>query len=107
MRRYGSDRPDLRIPLELVDIADEMKDVDFKVFSGPANDPHGRVVAMRLPEGGDLSRSNIDELTKLVGIYGAKCLGYIQVNDLAAGIDGLQFTDRQICPRTRMGSGNG
>ena len=90
MRRYGSDRPDLRIPLELIDIGDEMKNVDFKVFSGPANDANGRVVAMRLPEGGDLSRSTIDELTKFVGIYGAKGLAYIKVNDLAAGSEGLQ-----------------
>ncbi|MEY4209712.1 MAG: hypothetical protein RLZ92_90 [Pseudomonadota bacterium] len=100
MRRYGSDRPDLRIPLELVDIADEMKDVDFKVFSGPANDPNGRVVAMRLPEGGDLSRSTIDELTKFVGIYGAKGLAYIKVNDLAAGIEGLQSPIVKFAPDT-------
>jgi aspartyl-tRNA synthetase len=90
IRRYGSDRPDLRIPLELVDIAEEMRDVDFKVFSGPANDPQGRVVALRLPEGGDLSRSAIDELTKFVGIYGAKGLAYIKVNSLSTGVDGLQ-----------------
>lgn len=98
MRRYGSDRPDLRIPLELVDIADEMREVDFKVFSGPANDPHGRVVAMRVPEGGDLSRSAIDELTKFVGIYGAKGLAYIKVNDLAAGIEGLQSPIVKFAP---------
>jgi aspartyl-tRNA synthetase len=90
IRRYGSDRPDLRIPLELVDIAEEMRDVDFKVLSGPANDPQGRVVALRLPEGGDLSRSAIDELTKFVGIYGAKGLAYIKVNSLSTGVDGLQ-----------------
>jgi aspartyl-tRNA synthetase len=90
MSRFGVDRPDLRIPLELVDIADEMKDVDFKVFSGPANDPKGRVVAMRLPNGGDLSRKDIEDLTKFVSIYGAKGLAYIKVNDLSAGIDGLQ-----------------
>ncbi len=100
MRRYGSDRPDLRIPLELIDIADEMKDVDFKVFSGPANDANGRVVAMRLPEGGDLSRSTIDELTKFVGIYGAKGLAYIKVNDLAAGIEGLQSPIVKFAPDT-------
>jgi aspartyl-tRNA synthetase len=100
MRRYGSDRPDLRIPLELIDIADEMKDVDFKVFSGPANDPNGRVVAMRLPEGGDLSRSTIDELTKFVSIYGAKGLAYIKVNDLAAGIEGLQSPIVKFAPDT-------
>lgn len=98
MLRYGSDRPDLRIPLELVDIAEEMREVDFKVFSGPANDPHGRVVAMRLPEGGDLSRSTIDELTKFVSIYGAKGLAYIKVNDLAAGIEGLQSPIVKFAP---------
>jgi len=98
MRRYGSDRPDLRIPLELVDIADEMKNVDFKVFSGPANDPNGRVVAMRLPAGGDLSRSTIDELTKFVSIYGAKGLAYIKVNDLGAGSEGLQSPIVKFAP---------
>ncbi|MGZ0078744.1 aspartate--tRNA ligase [Methylomonas sp. YC3] len=98
MNRYGSDRPDLRIPLELVDIAEEMKGVDFKVFSGPANDPNGRVVAMKLPEGGDLSRSVIDELTKFVGIYGAKGLAYIKVNDLAAGVEGLQSPIVKFAP---------
>jgi aspartyl-tRNA synthetase len=98
MRRYGSDRPDLRIPLELIDIGEEMKSVDFKVFSGPANDANGRVVAMRLPEGGDLSRSTIDELTKFVGIYGAKGLAYIKVNDLAAGSEGLQSPIVKFAP---------
>jgi aspartyl-tRNA synthetase len=98
MRRYGSDRPDLRIPLELVDIADEMRGVDFKVFSGPANDPNGRVVAMRVPEGGEMSRSVIDELTKFVGIYGAKGLAYIKVNDLAAGVEGLQSPIVKFAP---------
>ncbi len=88
--RFGIDRPDLRIPLELVDIAEDMQGVDFKVFSGPANDPKGRVVAMRVPNGGDLSRKDIDELTKFVSIYGAKGLAYIKVNDLSNGIDGLQ-----------------
>lgn len=98
MRRYGSDRPDLRIPLELVDIAQEMQTVDFKVFSGPANDPHGRVVAMRVPDGGDMSRSVIDELTKFVAIYGAKGLAYIKVNDLAAGVEGLQSPIVKFAP---------
>ena len=107
MRRYGSDRPDLRIPLELVDIADEMREVDFKVFSGPANDPHGRVVAMRVPEGGDLSRSTIDELTKFVGIYGAKGLAYIKVNDLAAGMEGLQSPIVKFCTGGSLGQSHG
>lgn len=96
--RYGVDRPDLRIPLELVDIAEDMKDVDFKVFSAPANDPNGRVVAMRLPKGGDLSRREIDDLTKFVGIYGARGLAYIKVNDLTAGIDGLQSPIVKFAP---------
>ncbi len=96
--RYGSDRPDLRIPLELVDIVDEMKDVDFKVFSGPANDPDGRVVALRLPKGADLTRKEIDELTKFVSIYGAKGLAYIKVNDRDAGIDGLQSPIVKFAP---------
>ena len=98
MSRYGSDRPDLRIPLELVDIADEMKDVDFKVFSGPANDADGRVVALRLPKGGELTRKEIDELTKFVGIYGAKGLAYIKVNDRDAGIEGLQSPIVKFAP---------
>ncbi|MGR9115255.1 MAG: aspartate--tRNA ligase [Gammaproteobacteria bacterium] len=98
MRRFGSDRPDLRIPLELVDIADEMKAVDFKVFSGPANDPKGRVVALRLPNGGDLSRKDIEDLTKFVSIYGAKGLAYIKVNDLGAGVDGLQSPIVKFAP---------
>jgi aspartyl-tRNA synthetase len=96
--KYGIDRPDLRIPLELVDIAEDMKDVDFKVFSAPANDPQGRVVAMRVPKGGDLSRKEIDDLTKFVGIYGAKGLAYIKVNDLSAGIDGLQSPIVKFAP---------
>lgn len=98
MSRFGVDRPDLRIPLELVDIADEMKAVDFKVFSGPANDPNGRVVAMRLPNGGDLSRKDIEDLTKFVGIYGAKGLAYIKVNDRNGGIDGLQSPIVKFAP---------
>ncbi len=98
MSRYGSDRPDLRIPLELVDIADEMKDVDFKVFSGPANDADGRVVALRLPNGSELTRKEIDELTKYVGIYGAKGLAYIKVNDRKIGIDGLQSPIVKFAP---------
>ncbi len=90
MRLYGSDKPDLRIPLQMVDVADLVAGVDFKVFSGPANDPKGRVVALRLPKGGELSRKQIDDYTKFVGIYGAKGLAYIKVNDLALGAEGLQ-----------------
>jgi len=98
MNRYGSDRPDLRIPLELVDIADEMMTVDFKVFSGPAKDPDGRVVALRLPNGADLTRKEIDELTKYVSIYGAKGLAYIKVNNRDAGVEGLQSPIVKFAP---------
>ena len=90
MRRYGSDKPDLRNPLELIDIADLMVDVKFKVFNGPANDPKGRVVALRAPGGSSLSRKVIDDYADFVGRYGAKGLAYIKVNDLAAGLAGLQ-----------------
>ncbi len=90
MLRFGSDKPDLRIPLELVDLADVMKDVEFKVFSGPANDPEGRIVVLRLPGGAELSRKEIDGYTDYVGRYGAKGLAWIKVNDVAAGRDGLQ-----------------
>ena len=81
MRDYASDKPDLRIPLKLVDVADIMQHVEFKVFSGPAQDPKGRVVALRIPNGGEMSRKQIDEYTKFVGIYGARGLAYIKVND--------------------------
>ena len=99
MRRFGSDRPDLRVPLELIDVADLMADVDFKVFAGPAKDPEGRVVALRLPAGGTLTRKEIDEYTKYVGIYGAKGLAYIKVNDWAGkGRDGLQSPILKFLP---------
>jgi len=98
MQRFGSDKPDLRIPLELVDVADLMRDVDFKVFSGPAHDPNGRVAALHLPGGGDLTRKEIDDYTKLVAIYGAKGLAYIKVNDRAQGIDGLQSPILKFIP---------
>jgi aspartyl-tRNA synthetase len=90
MRLYGSDKPDLRIPLQLVDVADLMQDIEFKVFAAPAKDPKGRIAALRVPKAGDLSRSKIDEYTKYVSIYGAKGLAYIKVNDLSKGIEGLQ-----------------
>lgn len=91
MRRFASDKPDLRIPLELVDIADLMQSVEFKVFAEPAKDPKGRIAALRLPGGGEkLSRSQIDEYTKFVSIYGAKGLAWIKVNDLSKGVEGLQ-----------------
>jgi len=90
MRRFGSDKPDLRVRLELTEITDLVKDVDFKVFSGPANAPGGRVAALRVPGGSELSRGEIDGFTEFVGIYGARGLAYIKVNDLAKGRDGLQ-----------------
>ena len=90
MQRYGSDKPDLRNPLELTDVADLLASVDFKVFSGPANDPKGRVATIRVPGGASLSRKQIDEYTKFVGIYGAKGLAWIKVNEVSAGLDGLQ-----------------
>lgn len=90
MSRFGSDKPDLRIPLELVDVDDLMSGVDFKVFSGPAQDPKGRVAALLVPGGCALTRKQIDDYTKYVSIYGAKGLAYIKVNDRAAGLEGLQ-----------------
>ncbi|WP_133129353.1 aspartate--tRNA ligase [Legionella yabuuchiae] len=90
MRRYGSDKPDLRIPLELIDIADLVMDSEFKVFSFSANDPEGRVVALKLPDGCKLTRKELDNYGQFVGIYGAKGLAYIKVNDRDAGLEGLQ-----------------
>lgn len=99
MRRFGSDRPDLRVPLELIDVADLMDGVDFQVFAGPAKDPEGRVVALRLPKGGELSRKEIDGYTKFVSIYGAKGLAYIKVNDWASkGREGLQSPILKFLP---------
>ncbi|MGD8999708.1 MAG: aspartate--tRNA ligase [Granulosicoccaceae bacterium] len=114
MQRFGSDKPDMRVPLEFVDIDDLLKDVEFKVFAGPAQDPDSRVIAMRLPQGGELSRKEIDEYTKFVGIYGAKGLAYIKVNDVAAGRDGLQSPILKFLPdeaidgiMQRTAAGNG
>lgn len=90
MSRFGSDKPDLRIPLELVDIADLLTDIEFKVFAGPAKDPSCRVAALKVPGGADIARKKIDAYTKFVGDYGAKGLAWIKVNDLEAGLDGLQ-----------------
>ena len=90
MRRYGSDKPDLRVNMEFVDVGELMQDVDFKVFSAPANDPASRVVALRVPGGASMPRSEIDAYTKFVAIYGAKGLAYIKVNDAASIPDGLQ-----------------
>lgn len=90
MSRYGSDKPDLRIDLELQDIGDLLKDVEFKVFASAANDAKSRVAVLRLPGGADLSRKELDDYTKYVGNYGAKGLAYIKINDRHAGIEGLQ-----------------
>lgn len=90
MRRYGSDKPDLRNPMELKDIADLVKDVEFSVFAQAANDERCRVIALRVPGGASLTRKNIDEYTQFVGIYGAKGLAWMKVNESAKGIDGVQ-----------------
>jgi aspartyl-tRNA synthetase len=90
IRRYGSDKPDLRVPLELVDVADLVRGCDFKVFAGPASDPRGRVTALCVPQGGKLTRKEIDDYTAYVARYGAKGLAYVKVNELAKGREGLQ-----------------
>ena len=90
MHRYGSDKPDLRVKLEFTELTDVMRDVDFKVFSTPATTKGGRVVALRVPKGGDMSRGEIDGYTEFVKIYGAKGLAWVKVNDLAKGREGLQ-----------------
>ncbi|MDH3646406.1 MAG: aspartate--tRNA ligase [Gammaproteobacteria bacterium] len=115
MQRFGTDRPDMRNPLELVDVGDLMQGVEFKVFAGPAADPAGRVAALRLPGGGELSRKDIDEYTNFVGRYGARGLAYIKANDADSGRDGLQSpilkflpddTVRGIMQRTAAATGD-
>ena len=98
MQRFGSDKPDLRIDLELVEVADLMQSVEFKVFAGPAADPEGRVAALCVPGGSELSRKEIDDYTDFVGRYGAKGLAYIKVNDVSAGRDGLQSPILKFLP---------
>ncbi|MDD9874872.1 MAG: aspartate--tRNA ligase [Gammaproteobacteria bacterium] len=98
LARYGSDRPDLRVPLELTEMTDLMKAVEFKVFSGPANDPAGRVAALRVPGGGTLTRAQIDHYTEFVSRFGAKGLAYIKVGDAGAGRDGLQSPILKFLP---------
>jgi aspartyl-tRNA synthetase len=98
MRRFGSDKPDLRIDLELVEVADLMASVDFKVFAGPASDPEGRVAALCVPGGAEMSRKIIDDYTKYVSRYGARGLAYIKVNDIDAGPDGLQSPILKFLP---------
>lgn len=114
MEKYGSDKPDLRIPLEMVEIKDLMGEVEFKVFSGPAKDPNGRVTAMRVPGGGEIARRQIDAYTKFVSIYGAKGLAYIKVNDKTDLQEGLQSPIVKFLPEDvlraileRVGAENG
>jgi len=98
MERFGSDKPDLRIKLELQTISDVLKDVEFKVFSGPASDPEGRVAALRVPGGNELTRKEIDDYTDFVGRYGARGLAYIKCNDVSAGREGLQSPILKFLP---------
>ncbi len=114
MQRYGSDKPDLRIPLELTELSDLMENVEFKVFAAAAQDPRGRVAALRVPDGGKLPRREIDGYAEFVGRYGAKGLAYIKVNDVAAGREGLQspivkFLPDEVLAKilTRTGAENG
>ena len=114
MSRYGSDKPDLRIPLELIEIKDLMVDVDFKVFSGPANDPNGRIAAICVPNGNSISRKKIDDYTSFVGIYGARGLAYIKVNNKDDLEEGLQSPIVKFLPQNiraeilkRTGAENG
>ena len=114
MDRYGSDKPDLRIPLELVSVDDLMQQVEFKVFRGPADDPAGRVAALKVTGGASISRKDIDDYTKFVSIYGARGLAWIKVNDIAAGVEGLQSPILKFMPETivaqmmqRLGAANG
>jgi len=110
----GADRPVLRIPLGRISVDDLMQRVDFKVFKGPADDPHGRVAALRVPGGSSISRKEIDDYTKYVSNYGARGLAWIKVNDLAAGVEGLQSPILKFMPEdvvsemmTRLGAENG
>src|SRR5690554_6707528 len=90
MNKYGSDKPDMRIPMEITDVAEFLQDIEFKVFAGPAKDPKGRVAALKVPGGAELSRKQIDDYTKYVSIYGAKGLAWIKVNEIEKGVEGLQ-----------------
>ena len=102
MERFGSDKPDLRIDLELVSVDDLMADVEFKVFSGPANDPKGRVAALRVPGGATISRKEIDDLTKYISAYGARGLAWIKVNNKASGVSGLQSPILKFMPESTI-----
>src|SRR5438552_16185572 len=90
MREYGSDKPDLRVPLKFTELTELMKSVDFKVFSGPANTPGHRVAGLLVPKGGELTRGEIDAYTEFVGVFGAKGLAWIKFNDVAKGREGMQ-----------------
>ena len=114
MKRFGSDKPDLRFPMELVDVADLMAEIEFKVFAGPAKDPKGRVAALKVPGGAKLTRKNIDDYTKFVNIYGAKGLAWIKVNEIENGANGLQSPiikflgdDVTMAIMDRLGAENG
>jgi aspartyl-tRNA synthetase len=114
MERFGSDKPDLRIPLELVSLDDLMQQVEFKVFRGPADDPEGRVAALRVPGGATISRKEIDDYTRYVSVFGAKGLAWIKVNDIDAGVEGLQSPILKFMPENvvaemmqRLGAANG
>nr|CAA6810008.1 MAG: Aspartyl-tRNA synthetase (EC @ Aspartyl-tRNA(Asn) synthetase (EC [uncultured Thiotrichaceae bacterium] len=98
MNRFGSDKPDMRIPLELVEVSDLMQSVEFKVFAAPAKDPNSRVAALRVPQGASLSRKEIDEYTKFVSRYGARGLAYIKINEVAAGREGMQSPILKFLP---------
>jgi len=115
IRRFGSDKPDLRVPLELVDVADLVRGCEFKVFAAPASDPDGRVAALLVPRGGELTRKQIDEYTAYVARFGARGLAYIKVNDAGKGRDGLQSPILKFLPdaavagileRTRAATGD-
>lgn len=102
MRLYGSDKPDLRNPMQLVDVADLLTDIEFKVFSGPANDPNSRVAALRIPGGARLTRRQIDDYTDYVKVYGAKGLAWLKVNDKDAGMEGLQSPVLKFLPEAAV-----
>ncbi len=106
-RRYGSDKPDLRNPMELVDVADPVKAVEFAVFAGPANDPKGRVAALRVPGGAALSRKQIDDYGNFIKIYGAKGLAYIKVTERAKGLEGITSPVAEIPECGHRGSYSG
>jgi aspartyl-tRNA synthetase len=114
MERYGSDKPDLRIPLELVSVDDLMQQVEFKVFRGPADDPAGRVAALKVTGGATISRKEIDDYTSYVAVFGAKGLAWIKVNEVTAGVEGLQSPILKFMPEDvvatmmeRLGAANG